>query len=31
MGNDALKAEFGYVPQKTSRQVFDLYAAARHG
>lgn len=28
LANERLKREFGYVPQLTSRQVFDLYAEA---
>lgn len=26
LANDRLKSEFGYIPQRTSREVFDLYA-----
>lgn len=28
LANDALKSEFGYVPEKTSREVFDLWKQA---
>jgi len=31
LDNTALKSEFGYVPQKTSAQVFDLWWAAQGG
>jgi UDP-glucose 4-epimerase len=31
MSNHALKTDFGFTPRKTSREVFALYAAARHG
>ncbi len=31
LANDALKSDFGYTPQKTSREVFDFYWANRGG
>ncbi|MCB2186362.1 MAG: SDR family oxidoreductase [Deltaproteobacteria bacterium] len=31
LANRRLKEEFGYVPQKTTRQVFDYFRETRHG
>ncbi|MEK7727675.1 MAG: SDR family oxidoreductase [candidate division KSB1 bacterium] len=31
LDNTKLKIEFGYVPQKTSREVFEFFVAARQG